>query len=866
MDIKIAPLAQIKFQKKTNRQKTNNNETFYSTNLLMDTKSALALKSQIMFTGQTEKPNGSERFKDLIMQYGLKLSVGDVAYVFNRENFSQSHHKDLQESGEIALEALLRRELLERYPLKHEDALDQIASKIKDEGNIQTASKKLFGNLGEVKTGKKLSAKDRNSLFYGFIGLIASQKDGLGQLDKFFKKYVTDAIIPEDMALDANCFEELKKVIESHGGNYDNVYIESKMFKNKREYSVYYKDLLLAKRIDAQRSQTAREECIYDAIDTVNGKEVSLRNARNKLPYKNPKIPTNERFYALCAFAKKYGLHFNDPALLHRAFLFGTLKDHTIVPHAVSNMPLAYVGEAVLYFCTNQYATQNHPKLSKEERDEKIEAFLSDENLASMSRKMRLKDDWAVNVDVRKSTKKDVDMFKAMVGAIFIDGKDRGLKNAQEFLNQHFLKKYFYSPAKQKQPEQEDITETTQTLRATAFADGTPNLNYSAISKKQAVYEILTKYSLPLRPAVIEYIFNRESFDDNKFNAYKTLGKEFYTLYLKTLLTRHNPLKAEGQITRIFNEAIHAHEKIIPAQLFDGILLEDTDENKRQAYFYALLGALITESPAKEKSAESFLKRQIQQIIIASMPQAEPNNLENLWTKMKKFGYDPNDLRIITRYSDDLYETEVYYQNRLLGEPFKSYSVQIARNNACKMVGEKIARGNIFISEIKGKTPPEDITKPKGERVELLREFCQKTGLKFRDIRLLNRAFIPAELLSGEINTKKDTYNILEFIGDSVLGYCVKKIIAQNLPDCKKSEVEEKYIAFAKNQNLARLSKGLNLSALAPDGNREEYDEKTHADFFEALIGAIYLDSKEDGIKNVLDFLEANYKEMILGE
>ena len=108
-----------------------------------------------------------------------------------------------------------------------------------------------------------------------------------------------------------------------------------------------------------------------------------------------------------------------------------------------------------------------------------------------------------------------------------------------------------------------------------------------------------------------------------------------------------------------------------------------------------------------------------------------------------------------------------------------------------------------------------------------------------------------------------DTYQILEFIGDSVLGFCTHEILQENLPNASREQISSKRHAFVKNKNLAILGRKMQLDDYTMNRN-EKRSDKRNADMFEALIGAIFLDGGKDGINNAYKFLNENFKELIL--
>ena len=86
----------------------------------------------------------------------------------------------------------------------------------------------------------------------------------------------------------------------------------------------------------------------------------------------------------------------------------------------------------------------------------------------------------------------------------------------------------------------------------------------------------------------------------------------------------------------------------------------------------------------------------------------------------------------------------------------------------------------------------------------------------------------------------------------------------ENLDKINKDEICSITQKFNSNDNLAKLSKKMNLKEISDCRIEEDVDDKFYADLFEGLIGAIYIEGKEFGIENVCKFLEENFKEEIL--
>ncbi len=93
-----------------------------------------------------------------------------------------------------------------------------------------------------------------------------------------------------------------------------------------------------------------------------------------------------------------------------------------------------------------------------------------------------------------------------------------------------------------------------------------------------------------------------------------------------------------------------------------------------------------------------------------------------------------------------------------------------------------------------------------------------------------------------------DSNERLEFLGDAVLGMAVTSFIYQQYPDLPEGQLAKLRASVVSTATLARLAEGLGLGQLVRLGKGEELSggrEKVSilADAFEAIVGAVYLDS-----------------------
>ena len=112
------------------------------------------------------------------------------------------------------------------------------------------------------------------------------------------------------------------------------------------------------------------------------------------------------------------------------------------------------------------------------------------------------------------------------------------------------------------------------------------------------------------------------------------------------------------------------------------------------------------------------------------------------------------------------------------------------------------------------------------------------------------------------------SYECLEFLGDSILNFHTSLFIYRNYPNFTEGQMSKLKQYIVKESSLEEVSKELNLSRFLKLSEAEKKNgglEKTSilADIYESLIAAIYL---EKGEKIVWDFLKNSLFKLIEGK
>ena len=118
-------------------------------------------------------------------------------------------------------------------------------------------------------------------------------------------------------------------------------------------------------------------------------------------------------------------------------------------------------------------------------------------------------------------------------------------------------------------------------------------------------------------------------------------------------------------------------------------------------------------------------------------------------------------------------------------------------------------------------------------------------GTKVNNLAIYQRAFTHKSALKRYLLT--DSFETLEFLGDSVLGFLVTKILFDKYEEHQEGFLTKARTKLVRGNTLARIARGLKLDnwiLMDEKGHRNGWhqNEKVLEDAFEALIGAMYLD------------------------
>ena len=146
--------------------------------------------------------------------------------------------------------------------------------------------------------------------------------------------------------------------------------------------------------------------------------------------------------------------------------------------------------------------------------------------------------------------------------------------------------------------------------------------------------------------------------------------------------------------------------------------------------------------------------------------------------------------------------------------------------------------------------------------------FEKKLGHPFRDPALIERALTHSSYAYEAPGPASGDNEILEFLGDSVIGLAVADYVCEAYPGRPEGELSKLKASVASTLGLAEIARRIKLDKLVRLGKGEERSggrkKKTIlAGTFEAVLGAVYLDAGYDAARRVLrPQLEAAFKRL----
>ncbi len=120
-------------------------------------------------------------------------------------------------------------------------------------------------------------------------------------------------------------------------------------------------------------------------------------------------------------------------------------------------------------------------------------------------------------------------------------------------------------------------------------------------------------------------------------------------------------------------------------------------------------------------------------------------------------------------------------------------------------------------------------------------------GLEFETQELLSQALTHRSFLNEQGGVSLDSYERMEFLGDSVLELVISQELYQRLPQLTEGELTKGRAALVCGESLSRVAESLSLGDFILLGKGEEASGGRHRESIlaatcEAVVAAVYLD------------------------
>jgi ribonuclease III len=134
------------------------------------------------------------------------------------------------------------------------------------------------------------------------------------------------------------------------------------------------------------------------------------------------------------------------------------------------------------------------------------------------------------------------------------------------------------------------------------------------------------------------------------------------------------------------------------------------------------------------------------------------------------------------------------------------------------------------------------------ERSVSLKELEGRLSYSFHEIGLLDKALTHRSFINETASSKTESNEVLEFLGDAVLGLAVSRMLLQKFPEAREGTLSMWRSHLVKQSSLAFLASELRLEEYLLLGKGEllnggKKKSSILANIYEALIGAIFMDS-----------------------
>ncbi len=147
-------------------------------------------------------------------------------------------------------------------------------------------------------------------------------------------------------------------------------------------------------------------------------------------------------------------------------------------------------------------------------------------------------------------------------------------------------------------------------------------------------------------------------------------------------------------------------------------------------------------------------------------------------------------------------------------------------------------------------------------------ELARRLGFQFANPSLLSRALTHRSFINENTNATEDNER-LEFLGDAVLDFVVGAWVYNRCPEMAEGDLTRLRSALVRNEQLAEFAREFELGRSLRMGRGEIVTGGRERDgvlgsAFEAVIGAMYLDSGLGGVEQFMEPLLENVRARVL--
>ena len=151
---------------------------------------------------------------------------------------------------------------------------------------------------------------------------------------------------------------------------------------------------------------------------------------------------SRERIKKLKEFLKSTNLKFKDLNLLNRAFCHTSYIYENNIERLESYERLEFLGDAVLKLSVSDILYSKYSDKNEGELSEQRSFIVADKTIAEFAQKINMQDYILTGKCEKKGLKSRETIlacaFEALLGALYLDNKDKGYKAAKEFLVKNF--------------------------------------------------------------------------------------------------------------------------------------------------------------------------------------------------------------------------------------------------------------------------------------------------------------------------------------------------------------------------------------------------------------------------------------------